>query len=77
MITYLDNIFRAFTQAINTIVFFGDSQESFSARCWRNQWTVGIKIINTLFLWQNNHCRGAYAKDLAWAKSYINELVKE
>jgi hypothetical protein len=77
MLTYLDNIFRAFSQALNTIFFFGDSQESISARCWRKQWNIGIKIINTMFFWQNNHCRGAYSKDVEWAKSYINQPVKE
>jgi hypothetical protein len=73
MITYLDNIFRCFSQTLNTIFFFGDSQESISARCWRKQWNIGIKIINTMFFWQNNHCRGAYSKYLEWAKKYINQ----
>jgi len=76
MITYLDSLFRAFSQALNTILF-GDSQESISARCWRKQWTIGVKIINTMFFWQNNHCRGAYSKDLEWAKKYINQPVGE
>jgi hypothetical protein len=74
---YLDNIFRCFSQTFNAVFLFGDSQESISARCWRKQWTIGIKIINTVFFWQNNHCRGAYAKDLAWAKSYINQPLGE
>jgi hypothetical protein len=76
MITYLDSLFRAFSQALNTILL-GDSQESLSARCWRKQWTIGFKIINTLFFWQNNHCRGAYSKDLEWAKKYINQPLGE
>lgn len=74
---YLDNAFRSMSQAVNCVVFLGDSQESLSARFYRENWSIGIKIINAVFFWQNHHCRGAYAKDLAWAKSYINQPLGE
>ena len=75
--TYIDNIFRSISQALNCVLFFGDSQESISSRCYRENWTLGIKIINKVFFWQNHHCRGAYAKDLEWAKAFINKVVKQ
>lgn len=58
----------AFDQVINTLIG-GWADETISARAWRNhersrKWHIAMKIINGMFFWQNNHCRGSYAMEL-------------
>lgn len=63
---YLRNVLIGFDQWVNT-VFAGFPDETISARAYRQgmlnkktRWFVMCKIINAIFFWQKNHCRGAY-----------------
>jgi hypothetical protein len=35
-----------------------------------------MKIINTIYFWQNNHCRGAFNTDRDWAIEYLEKVKK-
>lgn len=55
-------------QLINTILW-GYPDETISARIWREQhskrrWAIALKLVNALFFWQANHCRGAYYSEI-------------
>lgn len=63
IITYVHNLIISSSQFINSILI-GNPDETLSARAWREDKKVLILIINTLFFWQKNHCRGAYAQEL-------------
>ncbi|WEJ62144.1 hypothetical protein [Thiomicrorhabdus lithotrophica] len=60
----------AIDQGFNTLVWlksegFGMATETLSARAWRLRHdSNGYKIINLLFFWQDNHCKGAYENRL-------------
>lgn len=67
-VTMSKQILIAIDQLINTL-WGGWADETISARLWRNQnnswwWAFWLKAVNTLFFWQNNHCRGAYNSEL-------------
>jgi len=57
----------AFDQLINARLG-GWADETFSARCWRNRhqrkYGRWVRVINTLFFWQENHCQGSYNAEL-------------
>lgn len=60
----------AIDQVLNTLIWlkcdgFGYADETISARSWRlRDKTSFYKLINSLFFWQNNHCRGAYNAEM-------------
>ena len=57
----------ALDQLANALIG-GWPDETISARAWRCRqlwpWGVAYRVINALFFWQPNHCRGAYAQEL-------------
>lgn len=57
--TVLVRLFLVLSTALN-VIMTGDPAESLSSRCYRRGWVIPAKIIDTVFFWQNNHCRGAY-----------------
>jgi hypothetical protein len=64
----------AIDQVFNVLLYipsdgFGYADETLSARIWRNQnknrfYKVALVVVNGLFFWQANHCRGAYFAEL-------------
>ncbi len=66
----MKQVLIAFDQLINTVVYvkadgFGYADETLSARAWRlRDESSAYKLINALFFWQNNHCRGAYESEI-------------
>lgn len=67
MSNYFFQIALAFDQLLNAL-FGGWADESLSSRSWRlyierNRPTPKT-IINTIFFWQENHCREAYESEL-------------
>ena len=64
-----NHIFNAWSQLCNALIG-GHSNESISGRAYREQWAIRY-IINLIFFWQNNHCRGAYNADRDWAMEYL------
>lgn len=68
--SYLYQLWKAVDRLLNAIAG-GWSEETVSARCWRLS-EAGkaparflVRAINAAAFWQNNHCRGAYAKEKA------------
>ena len=61
----------AFDQVINTVIYIKDdgwgyADETISARSWRLRDQSSLyKVVNALFFWQDNHCRGAYISELS------------
>ncbi len=60
-------ILLAIDQLINTALW-GWADESLSARAWRNQhkkrrFFIAVKVINSVFFWQKNHCQEAYSSE--------------
>lgn len=67
MKTYLYQLWLAWDQLWNAI-YGGMAMETISSRAWRNRDTKAgaraVAVINAIYFWQANHCRGAYAKYL-------------
>lgn len=65
---YVWNILVALDQVLN-VLLFGYPDETFSARVYRKAeagqwfWRALRWIINTLFFWQDNHCRLSYENE--------------
>ena len=76
MLNYLARIGSCLSHLANVILLNGHPNESISGRAWRNGWRI-VPLINALFFWQNNHCRGAYSADMAWAIEYLDERLPE
>lgn len=60
----------ACSQLANVLLLQGHPNESISGRCHREGWRFK-KVVNAIFFWQADHCRGAYSKDLKWANEYL------
>ena len=61
---YFFRLSIGFDQFVN-VIFGGDPDETISAKCHRKRndskyWNGLRVIVNTIFFWQNDHCRGAY-----------------
>lgn len=69
--SYGKRLLDATSQFINVMIFNGDPDESMSGRVYRTQRKPLIAIIDTLFFWQEFHCRGAYLQDLDRAKKRV------
>jgi hypothetical protein len=67
----LSGLLNACSQTLNVLLLNGHPNESISGRCYREPWPRAMKIINGMFFWQNNHCRGAYRADVQWAREYL------
>jgi hypothetical protein len=57
----------AFDQMINARLG-GWPDETFSARCWRlrniKKYAILVKIIDSIFFWQESHCYGSYLQEV-------------
>lgn len=66
--TYFKRVFIAFDQLVGTI-FGGYPDCTISAQCWlwhihgKHEWAY--RLVNAMFFWQSNHCRGAYNDEMA------------
>ncbi len=67
--TYAKSVGIAADQLINAVLG-GRPSETLSVRAYRlgvlggdTRWRRVVWVINKLFFWQRNHCRGAYAKE--------------
>lgn len=60
---------EAFSRFLNALIG-GSEYESLSARAYK---AGNEKLINWIFFWQNNHCRGAYNNGLARMRNYFKE----
>ncbi|OAD82923.1 hypothetical protein ATN89_17405 [Comamonas thiooxydans] len=70
MKNYLGHVGIALSQLWNTL-WAGMPDETICSRAWRmktagsRKWGVFVAVVNALFFWQSNHCRGAYSAELA------------
>lgn len=68
---YLVRIATWLSQGANVIVFNGEPDLTVSARCHvlqhRKWWGWGRRVINTLFFWQEDHCRESFQLDIKYA----------
>jgi hypothetical protein len=53
----------AIDQLANTL-FGGFADETLSARCWREQRTMAIRIIDTQFFFDPNHCENSWRSEV-------------
>lgn len=67
---YLVRVGDLLSQAVNTALLLGATDESCSGRAYREgvllgcpRWRRDYRFINALFFWQADHCRGAYEAD--------------
>lgn len=65
MMSSLLQIAIAFDQLVNTFIG-GWADETISARLYRNKnnswwWAAWYNIVNTIFFWQENHCRRSFS----------------
>lgn len=74
---YFIRIGDCLSQLLNVAVFFGQNpNESLSGRAYKMHktswpWLVLYQAINTLFIWQDNHCRESYGADLVRARDLL------
>ena len=60
----------ALDQLLNTVIGikgdgFGYADETLSARAWRLRSQSNFyRVINTIFFWQQNHCKEAYESEV-------------
>lgn len=64
----IKHILIAIDQLLNALLL-GYADETLSARAWRmraknKKWALAVTLINGLFFWQANHCRGAFYMEL-------------
>lgn len=62
---------EAFSRFLNSMLG-GSELESISARAYKENKVILMKLINALFFWQNNHCRGAYNNGRDRMKEYLD-----
>jgi hypothetical protein len=63
---YIKNNLIAFDQQCNSILF-GSPDETLSARAYRlrdDGWGVVYVVINYVFFWQEDHCKGSYTSEV-------------
>jgi hypothetical protein len=66
LLYYLKCILIAFDQLCNALLF-GSPDETFSARAYRlrdNGWRAVYLLINCIFFWQDDHCKGSYTSEV-------------
>ena len=79
-IDWLVTIGSALSQLFYVIFSYGDNSNlSISGEAYynRNKRKWLYKLINSIFFWQDNHCKWAYDNDLKYAKWYIERNEKE
>lgn len=64
-------------QLVNTL-FGGQPDETLSSRCYRQgalngikRWYLLMKVVNTIFFFQKEHCKGAYESEVERKQSPI------
>ena len=75
---YIWNVAQWLSQGLNTVVFAGNPNMTFSARCYVNRdekvWATVHKLVNTLFFFQPEHCKQAYETDVKFANMVVEGL---
>lgn len=70
MYFYVISVFTAMSQLLNSILG-GYPDETFCSRAWRgkaegnSKWGLAVSVLNSIFFWHENHCRGAYLEEIS------------
>lgn len=69
---------QLFSSFLNVLFLRGHPSETISGRCYRegillnkSNWSMGYKIVNTIFFWETDHCKGAHDQDVEFAKTLL------
>lgn len=73
----LSNVLDAISQLLNCLLLPNahdtDANETISGRAYRAGWTRTERVINALWFWAEDHCRGAHRKDVSRAAKLLRE----
>ena len=72
---YLINIATALSQLLNAAVFCGDPNETLSGRCWREDRTWAVRIIDSIFFFQREHCYTSHIADRVFARKIMEKQL--
>ena len=80
IVIWFSNLIITLSQAVNSIVLFGDPNETVSARAWRARrdsklWAAVVKVIDTVYFWEEDHCLVSHLADVAFAKSVLQQSI--
>jgi len=71
------------SQLLNVILFNGTPSETISSRVYRrgilqgsNRWILYSKVINTIFFWQDDHCRSSYEISVLFCSHFLDGIDK-
>lgn len=56
---------------INAAFLGGSTHQTTSARCHIEPWPRGKRIVNTLFFWQDDHCKWAWEREVEVARKTL------
>lgn len=56
---------------INAAFFGGSTYQTTSARAYVDGWTLRRKLINAIFFWQDDHCYGAWLREIHEARKTL------
>lgn len=77
----LSRIAAWISQGFNCFVLFGHHDMTVSARLYLNRerkvWSVFYGLVNTIYFWQENHCRGSWLADVIWANEVLESKENE
>lgn len=71
VIKWAVNVFAACSQLLNVLLFNGHPNETISGRCYRERKEWAVRILDTVFFFDPEHCMGSYLKDVRWANAYL------
>ena len=78
---YLTNIAILMSQTAHTLLFprTGNPDLTISARAHIEaevygspRWTIARDVIDTIFFWDNDHCRGSFERDVRNAEMFLD-----
>lgn len=69
--TYVWNVAASLSQLLNSVVFFGDCNETLSGRCYREKRWWAVRLIDTLFWFQSEHCLNSHLADRIFARKVL------
>ena len=73
--TYIWNVAAALSQLLNAVVFIGDCNETLSGRCYREERWWAVRIIDTIFWFQTEHCLNSHLADRIFARKVLGRAT--
>ena len=77
---YLLRVAAWLSQGFNCIFLGGSHDQTVSARAYQNRhtpgWCIAYEVLNTIFFWQEDHCRDSYQAGVRFAKEVMAYKVE-